>query len=80
MNSTIKAIKDAFSDNNLEIVSRVVIKQEDIHDVLQDMAEEGKFSASDESYDDEDGEEEEEETKIPFNSEDYDQEENAADH
>lgn len=34
MNSTIKAIKDAFSDNNLEIVSRVVIKQEDIHDVL----------------------------------------------
>lgn len=44
------------------------------------MAEEGKFSASDESYDDEDGEEEEEETKIPFNSEDYDQEENAADH
>ena len=37
MSFMIKGLKEAFSDANLEIASRVIIKNQNIHDVLADM-------------------------------------------
>ena len=79
MSFMIKGIKEAFSDANLEIASRVIIKQQNIHEVLAEMKEDGKLPTSSSESEEEDASSEgEEETKIQMGADDYeDQEENS---
>ena len=56
MNFVIKELKEAFSDANIEMVSRIMIKQENVGEVIKEMREDGKFDdvyESDSSSDDE---------------------------
>lgn len=67
-------IKEAFSEANIEMVHRAIIKGEDLVKVVKEMREEGKFSSEEEQesseeeldeYGEDDEEEEEEEEKSP---------------
>ena len=82
MSFMIKGLKDAFSDANLEIASRVIIKAQNIHEVLAEMKEDGKLAPSSSESDEEDADSEgEEETKIQMGADDYeDEEENSIEH
>ena len=72
MSFMIKGLKEAFSDANLEIASRVIIKNQNIHDVLADMKQDGKLPSSSSESDEEDADSEgEEETKIHMGADDY---------
>ena len=71
MSFMIKGLKEAFSEANLEIVSRVIIKNQDIHEVIAEMKEDGKFDhLSSESDENDEYSEGEEESKIPMGTDD----------
>lgn len=78
MNFVIKELKEAFSDANIEMVSRIMIKQENVSEVIKEMREDGKFDdayESDSSGEDEYEQYGQEESKRPPQiaaSEDYD--------